>query len=1455
MSFFSINKNQAAVLVTLIILIFLGCGYFFIYIPQNERRIVEQRFSALQNIDRNIHAKIENSIGLLNNSITAYLHANDSVKNNLTAYIKNYSTTNFTLTKPDTFTIRKNVVNKNSTEVDSVYHIKVDNITREINLTFSKLKIAENIKDSNVVYKMGMKFTFKQFIQFLLPKDVFDDYIIFSKGRPVYESFPSGISYVKEDTLLSLKNGIGSSGVRDQVISGIDYKLFLQPVGFDSNNEWVIGGLLTNKHYQNERNQLPTQIVLILATALLICMVAFPWLKLYQMGNKDRLTISDAIASIFISMILVSLIFFVFFNYNHFFRPLENNNSKITLANGIYTSFKNELDKVYAKLTQYDMQVNLKEKDIINLNKNTIKYTDKRMPAIATAINETANGININQVFWLNKYGQEIVNWTTDTINAPHGDFKNRGYFKRINESRPYYLDGNKDKAFFLEQVISFTSGSFRSVMSKRSFQDSTNVAALSFNFNCLDKVILPTGFLFAITDNVGNVLYHSDASRNLNENVISVFSNNSELKSCFQARVAGTFYTKYYGNNYTIQVKPVAGLPYFILVFEDEVYNETREMEIYSFTFLMLFLFFGMMILQLFAIFLVSAKRSFFKKQFLDTSWIGPKISCNNEYILSAIFNLGITVLLIIFFNRVPFLLYFFMVLFSVTYIPLFLNTILAKRYSDEKINLIQFKKSAKYCLCFFIIMIALAAFKLLVFTNFIYLILYQILLVVLGQFIYLKRRLVYKLAILLMQSTKFKFAFAQWNYVNNFSLMALSRLIITSGIPVVFFYISAYNYEQNLSVRYKQIDFANRVINKFESKTADKIINRNAAVNGVFYDGSLINSMNFINIANALMEKDSIPYSYEESRTIDVLKSFRLYATDKAILQDEFYGKSAADTSFFFNHLLNEACASDAGTTAYRQLNLPAGYLKIQSEDFNYPYPTVFKKDYFNGGLFWLLLVICIGLFYFIINNIVNKLFSLHLPDLEVWKNLDYKILTSKNLDQPLFVIGLPGAGKKKYLLEKIKNLELVAEDGSPYIYKTIPDETTNVFIAELVNIPSLNSDQNEMEAWEKHTKEVFDKKNKMIIINHFEYNIQDPVSTRFKLQFLEQLFLDFKCKIVILSTIHPVAFLDSAMDPSIKMKQDEKLKGDEKSLPGQDLEKWHVLLGHYRIVVLPLQLRSASMIVSRLHGIVHNKNSGYGIRDVSIKIKDARVEVFSTQGGIFILPDHSMPFTAHISLEGYHTKEVVIRTATDLLKIDLEQSPSYLSAQLIRQETAPTYFLSKMQEPMFQAGKLLTEEMRILKMDELAFKLQVSSHYFYMYIWQSLTKEEKFLLYDLAEDNLVNSFDDYNLSMLIAKGVIIKQDGTLKLFNKGFRNFILTAIGNSEAMKIKNQMQDNGNWNTLKNPLLLVIVAILAFLLTSQEAAFAKLLTYVAALGAGIPTILKLFSLFDKTPAKTN
>src|SRR6476469_9148083 len=83
---FSFTRNHAAVLITLMFVIFLGASYFFIYVPGNEKSLQEQRFRALQNIENNIHAKIDNSVALMSNLLkdpvdTAYIkYLNDHSK-------------------------------------------------------------------------------------------------------------------------------------------------------------------------------------------------------------------------------------------------------------------------------------------------------------------------------------------------------------------------------------------------------------------------------------------------------------------------------------------------------------------------------------------------------------------------------------------------------------------------------------------------------------------------------------------------------------------------------------------------------------------------------------------------------------------------------------------------------------------------------------------------------------------------------------------------------------------------------------------------------------------------------------------------------------------------------------------------------------------------------------------------------------------------------------------------------------------------------------------------------------------------------------------------------------------------------------------------------------------------------------------------------------------------------
>ena len=113
--------------------------------------------------------------------------------------------------------------------------------------------------------------------------------------------------------------------------------------------------------------------------------------------------------------------------------------------------------------------------------------------------------------------------------------------------------------------------------------------------------------------------------------------------------------------------------------------------------------------------------------------------------------------------------------------------------------------------------------------------------------------------------------------------------------------------------------------------------------------------------------------------------------------------------------------------------------------------------------------------------------------------------KIIETSNLNKLLFIIGLPGSGKLTIIKDKIRKGEIQIENGT-LIYDENNDEASNVFVADLINIPDFGDNRENDPEWKTFKAAAFAEKNKLIIVNHFEYNIQDAVTNRLKLNFLE-------------------------------------------------------------------------------------------------------------------------------------------------------------------------------------------------------------------------------------------------------------------------------------------------------------------------------------------------------------
>jgi hypothetical protein len=1383
-SSFSIKNSQIAVLCTLMVLILLGACYFFIYVPNNEKVVQQRHFLCLQNIDSNIHSKITNTIIQLNGLLEA---DNSNQKTVLDRYISKYPVTNFVFipTQDINWTKGKKPLKKSTVEVDPD--------SKQLTLFANKPK---DNTDTGKLTRIGIRYGFEQFFKPLLPLDNFENYVVFYGNKLAYETFPSGLKFTKSDSLLQLKSGIISPGLHSVSIGGKDYKLFTQSVNINADHEWIIVGLVSSQDYEKEKNQLPLGVVLLLLTLAIGTIVSLPLLKLYHMGSKDKLTVTDGISTVLISMLFMSLLFFFIFKYSFYFSSNYRHllNSKEILPTQIIKAFEADLDEANSLLTKFDLAYNnpTLQSNVTDLGTKNASATSIEKVQQSLLTNIDSSRIIVQQVYWLNNDGLELNNWIKGDVSVPHTNYNFRAYFKGIIAHKP-----NRDTDQFIDQVISRTSGAFTTIIAKKSKSKAAKVAAMSFTARSLDNVIMPDGYQFAIIDSTGEVLYHSMADRNLNENMLKELADSSYLLSAMIAKADTSFTTDYYGRQYKVKIKPFTDLPYYTLILEDKEYTDARDTESYTFTLSMLVFMLLFQVVQVSIVFFASSKRSFFKKQLFETSWIGPKTTSHHQYNLAIVANIAVIILLIFYFDKISFLRYLYILLFAITSIVIFLNAVFAIKYKDEQKNANRyFKLIAIGWLSLFALLIDISAFFTLTHHNFWVLLSFELLLTAVFVISYLSGKpLLEKARELKAKSPKIK---QYWTYTHSFAMMTTTRLVISSGIPIAFFFMYAYNYEQNLDSRYRQLNFSKDLTEKRSPADlidpATKYIKRDLTkIPGVYYDGMSIGGI------DTATTNGKITYAYEDSLTACILGSLRLINNTLELNNSNINNASVDDKAFFNNLTRQHVYKEDLTTTRYSLGN--NNYFKLLSGHIDYPPLPV---------QFWLLLIASIIIFYYVIHNIIRKLFALNLPSIRGWEMMDEKLLLDNKLNALVFVLGSPGSGKLKLIKKKLKynqrteeqekELLLLAEtdqielrkkklaefntgkllcnDGELLIYDEDDPSKNNVFIADMIYISVQNGEDDP--DWKQCREEAFKPYYSLVIIDHFEYNIKDSKANSIKLDFLESLMQKSKSKIMIVSTVHPLTFLDSFNELQSVKADDDKTNG----IPESELERWHVLLGHFRIVIVPLN-------------------------------------------------DISKPGNKRVSI-----------TNPEPLHHD------------IMDETKYTHYLNNMYPVTMSTATAIHEKYGADESDladSMIFKLQISSHYFYTYIWQSLTKEEKFLLYDLAEDGLVNPYDDYNLSMLISKGLIIKQCGTLVLFNKGFRNFILTAIGNTELNRIKDQVKDNGNWGSLKTPLIISIIAILLFLITSEQETYTRIITYVTALGAGVPAVLKIFSLFQNNTQK--
>lgn len=124
----------------------------------------------------------------------------------------------------------------------------------------------------------------------------------------------------------------------------------------------------------------------------------------------------------------------------------------------------------------------------------------------------------------------------------------------------------------------------------------------------------------------------------------------------------------------------------------------------------------------------------------------------------------------------------------------------------------------------------------------------------------------------------------------------------------------------------------------------------------------------------------------------------------------------------------------------------------------------------------------------------------------------------------------------------------------------------------------------------------------------------------------------------------------------------------------------------------------------------------------------------------------------------------------------------------------------------------------------------------------IWKNLTNYEKIVLYDLADDGLINRNNRKIINQLTEK-MLISFNPYPGFYMNSFREFVYQHITKAEIKTIENKLGLKGSWKNAKYLILLIIIPMAVFIFISQGISIERSFGIFAGIIGAITALMKL------------
>jgi hypothetical protein len=910
--------------------------------------------------------------------------------------------------------------------------------------------------------------------------------------------------------------------------------------------------------YKKEKLQISGNVIVSLIFIFFLCILFFPFLKCFLMNREEHLDSKDVVFAFFSFFIIASTLTVAVWNMYTYQALYRNGRDEqlYSLAKQINKSFGKEAKVAIDQLklasmefrdsTAYDQFIFRREL-MKNYKSDTVLKTDtvlKKNHINDKYLYKTVNYPFTRHIVWIDSSGNQKIRWTTFKYSPAKINVSERPYFKKALENdlwkdtagNSFYLDAIK--SWLSNEVLGVISmQSENRIISRRVNRNTANeipgasdtalpVMIISGKFQSVFNPVLPDGFGFAIINQEGKALFHSNLESDLYENFFRENDNNILLNSALKTRIAEFYTSYYYGSKFRFFVTPVSEMPLYVVSFSE--LGRLGEDNTSLLSSLSVFIFIQALLIFLSAI-LIQAFRVRFSSSGIKTynlTWLtfNPK---NRAVYISHIWLYGLMVLIEIFLSK-P--LYFWnssehddtlffpgiVLTYSILSVAFsyYLIRVKSEQTNNGKPSLDKNTMGGVTGLYLFVLVLFLINLG----NQNIFLLL---------NFVALQA-----LALLLFRNidwiiNKGNFVISKLiNKIHTFSnqsiyIAALLMFIFLNGVVATTkIYKQAYFQETGLYLKAEQLNLAKSFWNK-----NDTIILDNDSLVGRYYKNIIADSVVFLGKKDSFPEvkdsKNDIGSFYRRTRP-----AYKEYARSLGS-----YSAVKSDDNRYVWEVKNDSLILFAGTNSTISADIGINRLKVSTTlkplvlpGLNY-YPGLNMKERFSSFVivfYSLILLLLLGLYLLIREFLKRAMFPLVAKD----ETTNYEILKDIlecSTTRHLMIVGLPDSGKTevvKKILQPPKEANIITNNRVSSFDMTDPEMFESSFKTLETDLPYTEED--------KPGEPI-----NYVLVRNFEYCFTKKDITEKKLDFLERLLRKKKWRLILFSTTQALPFIDEYFD----------------------------------------------------------------------------------------------------------------------------------------------------------------------------------------------------------------------------------------------------------------------------------------------------------------------------------